>query len=132
MNSQDDISKLRPVHYYSAAAALLAIYLGSYLINSACGGYWLQPERDGMQRWRSGLSMHTAILWQPALGYHSRYKSDWLGTIYSPLAALDRRWFHETKYLTDDSTFTWIHEKARAKDIHPRWRAEFLAGHPDK
>ena len=43
--------KMRPVHYYSAAAALLAIYLGSYIINSACGGYWLQPERDGVQRW---------------------------------------------------------------------------------
>jgi hypothetical protein len=126
------IDRLRPVHYCTAAVALLAIYVGSYLINSKSGGYWLQPERDGGHRWGSGLSMHTAVLWQPALGYHSRYKSDWLGTIYGPLIVLDRHWFHQTKYVTDESTFTWYKEEARAKDIHPQWRAEFAAQHPDK
>jgi hypothetical protein len=109
-----------------AAAVLLALYLGSYVLNSAFGGYWPKPERDGMHRWSFGMAMHTAILWQPAYGYCARFNSDGLGAFYSPLVVLDRRWFHPTMYVTDESTFEWFNRKARAADIHPQWRAEFI------
>jgi hypothetical protein len=102
------------------------IYIGSYAANSVLGGYWLKPERDGKHRWGMGLSMHTAILWQPAYGYSARYNSDFLGSFYMPLVALDRAWVHPTMYVTDDSTFQWINHKARATDIHSRFREEFI------
>ncbi len=105
--------------------AIAVVYVGSYSVNSALGGYWLKPERDGLHGWSSGHSMHTAILWQPAYGYSARYKSDWIGTLFSPLVSIDRRWFHPTMYVTDDATFEWIKYKARPSDIHSRWRAEF-------
>jgi len=97
-------------------------------VNSLRGGYWLKPERDGKHRYSMGLSMHTAILWQPAHGYCARYNSDFLGTFYMPLVALDRAWIHHTMYVTDDSTFEWINHKARPADIHPRFRDGFIAG----
>ena len=108
-----------------AAAALLTLYIGSYAFNSALGGYWPKPEKDGAHRWSYGLSMRTAILWQPAYGYYASHSSDWLGTFFSPLVLIDRRWFHPTMYITDDTTHEWFNRRARASDIHPRWRAEF-------
>ena len=109
-----------------AFGALFVLYIGIYAINSYLGGYWLQPERDGIHRWNFGMSLHVAILWQPAWGYSSRYNSDFSGVLFSPLVALDRRWFHRTRYLTDQSTFDWLDHSARPSDIHPRWRPEFI------
>lgn len=102
------------------------LYIGSYAVNSYFGGYWLKPERDGHLRGHIGLSMHTAIMWQPGFGYYIQYDSNFFGMIYSPLVAFDRAWVHPTMYVTDDSTFDWINNTARASDIHPRFRTEFI------
>jgi hypothetical protein len=110
----------------------VVIYVGTYAANSWRGGYWLKPERDGRDRGIMGLSMHTAILWQPAYGYCATYNSDFLGTLYAPLVALDRAWLHPTMYVTEDSTFEWINGKATAKDIHPRFRDEFIESKKSK
>jgi len=107
-------------------SCIAALYIGSYAANSRLGGYWLKPERDGKHRWSMGLSMHTAILWQPAYGYCARYNSDLVGYCYMPLVALDRAWIHPTMYVTEDSTFDWINHKARVTDIHPYFRDEFI------
>lgn len=131
MNSTPVQQCVRPLHLCIAVAALFGIYIASYAVNSAFGGYSLRLEHDP-PRWSPKRSLPTAILWQPAYGYSARYQSDWLGVIYSPLIALDRHWRHPAMSLNDDTTFTWINEKARATDIHPRWRAEFLAEHPGK
>ncbi len=59
--------------------SLALLYLGSFMLNSRFGGYWNKPERDGHDRWSYGLSMHTAVLWQPRFGYWAPYISDGLG-----------------------------------------------------
>lgn len=114
-------------HVIVSILCVSIIYIGSYVANTRGGGYWLKPERDGRDRHSFGLSMHTAILWQPAYGYCARYNSDFLGTIYAPLVALDRNWVHPTMYVTEDSTFEWLNRQARTVDIHPRFRDEFIA-----
>jgi hypothetical protein len=105
---------------------MVLVYVVSYIADSAFGGYWLQPERDGNHRLHGGLSLHTAILWQPAYGYCASYNSDFLGAVFSPLVALDRAWVHPTMYVTDDSTFEWIRHQARPSHIHPHFRSEFI------
>jgi hypothetical protein len=106
---------------------VVMVYVGTYVANSWMGGYWLKPERDGKDRNTLGFSLHTAIQWQPRYGYCTAYRSDFLGSLYSPLVALDRAWLHPTMYVTEDSTFEWINTKARPKDVHPRFRDEFIA-----
>jgi hypothetical protein len=105
--------------------ALAMVYSGSYLVNSFSGGYWLTPERDGGNQSSSGLSMHTAILWQPRIVYNAKFNSDWTGAFYAPLVMLDRAFWHPTKYVTDTSTFTWIAHEAAVSDVHPHFRNEF-------
>jgi len=69
----------------------LALYVGSYALNSRLGGYWLELERDGRYKWKVGLSMPAAVHWQPALGYRAQFKCDAIGVLYAPLIAADRR-----------------------------------------
>lgn len=104
----------------------LAIYVGSYALNSRLGGYWLELERDGRHKWGFGLSMPVAVHWQPALGYQAQFKSDAIGVLYAPLIAADRKWFHPTKYIMEDGTFEWFANEARISDIHPKWREEWV------
>lgn len=42
---------------------LLALYVGTFAINTYSGGYWREVERDGHDRYSFGLSMPTAVLW---------------------------------------------------------------------
>jgi hypothetical protein len=106
--------------------ALGFLYVTSFALNSHFGGYWGKPERDGHDRWSFGLSMHTAILWQPRFGYWALYRSDWLGSLYSPLIRLDRRFLHSTHYVTDPKISEWI-DATKVTDWHPQFRAEILA-----
>ena len=107
-------------------AALVLLYVGSFVLNSHFGGYWNKPERDGHDRWSFGLSMHTAVLWQPRFGYWALYRSDWLGAFYSPLIRLDRRFIHPTRYVSDPNFVEWS-KTTTAADWHPQFRAEIEA-----
>lgn len=106
--------------------ALLVLYAGSYVLNSSLGGYWNKPERDGHDRWVFGLSIHTAILWQPRIGYWAPFRSDCVGAFYSPLVRIDRWLFHPTHYLTDPDIGEWT-ITLTPKDFHPRFRAAWTA-----
>ena len=119
--------KLRRAQNWSlAVVALVAFYLGSFVLNSYCGGYWSELERDGHDRWSFGLSMPTAVLWQPRFGYWAPYRSDWLGTLYSPLIRLDRHLAHPTRYASAPDFHPWVNALP-AEEVHPRYRQEFLA-----
>lgn len=102
-------------------------YVASFALNSHLGGYWGNPERDGRDRWSMGLSMHTAVLWQPRFGYWALYRSDWLGSFYSPLIKLDRQFLHPTRYVSDPEYFEWANATTPA-EWHPQFRAEAAAG----
>ncbi|MDR3404348.1 MAG: hypothetical protein P4L99_17750 [Chthoniobacter sp.] len=99
------------------------LYVGSFALDSHCGGYWNQLEQDGYDRWSFGLSLPTAVLWQPRLGYWAPYRSDWLGALYSPLIRLDRRFIHPSRYVTDPKFLEWSKATAVA-EWHPTFRAE--------
>ena len=101
-------------------------YFVSFALNSCFGGYWNKPERDGRDRWSAGLSMPTAVLWQPRFGYWALYRSDWLGGFYAPLIRLDREFVHRSRYVTDPSFFEWS-TKTTSADWHPRFRTEIEA-----
>lgn len=107
---------------------LIVLYVGSFAFNSFLGGYWSEVERDGHDRWSFGLSMPTACLWQPRVGYWAPYRSDWLGAFYSPLIRLDRQFLHPTHYVSDPAFAAWA-QASRVSEWHPRFRAEHLAAH---
>ncbi len=110
-----------------ATICLAVLYIGSFALNSYYGGYWNKLERDGRDRWAVGLSMPTAILWQPRFGYWAPFRADLLGTFYSPLIRLDRSFVHVTRYVSDPDFYEWARNEATASDVHPKFRAEYLA-----
>ncbi len=83
----------------------------------------MKLERDGRNRWRSGMSITDAILFQPRFGYHPPFGGDVVGTLYAPLIRLDRRWVHPTRYITDKGTFEWA-QAFPLDEIHPQFREE--------
>lgn len=99
------------------------LYVGSYVLNSAGGGYWMSPERDGSYQ-LGGLSTHTAIQWQTRFGYHSRYSSELLGSVYAPLVALDRKFVHPTHNVCDSDITEWA-DTLPLSQIHPVWRESY-------
>jgi hypothetical protein len=103
--------------------AVTFLYIGSFALNSYFGGYWNQLERDRHGRWNFGLSLHTAVLWQPRFGCWAPYRSDWLGAFYSPLIRFDRHLIHPSRYVTDPKFFEWSNATA-VTDWHPAFRAE--------
>lgn len=98
-------------------------YVVSYAVNSFLGGYWMKPERDTHDRYSFGLSMFTAINWQPRVGYHSRFVTDALGHFYAPLIRVDRRLVHPTHYLSEKDCFEWC-DNLPISDMHPRFHQE--------
>jgi hypothetical protein len=101
------------------------IFVATYIPNSFFGGYWLVPERDGRDRYSFGLSMTTAIMWQPRWGHESLGRWDYLGAVYWPLIRFDRKFVHPTIYLSDDAGYEKIN-RLSASQVHPHWRDEFL------
>lgn len=120
------MTKKKKITILTVVCVLLPVlYVLSYTINSACGGYWMKPVLDKRDRYSEdfgGLAMPTAIHWQPAVGYFALGKRDLIGTFYSPLIKLDRRHIHPTKYMSD-SIFDWANGLAIEK-IHPEFRDE--------
>lgn len=106
-----------------ALAVVAFLYVVSFAFNTYSGGYWNKLERDGHDRWSFGLSMHTAVLWQPRYGYWATYRSDWLGSFYSPLIRLDRQFIHQTHYVSDPGFPAWG-KALTVMDYHPQFRAE--------
>ncbi len=110
-------------------SALMVFYVSTFALNSCWGGYWLKPERDGHDRWSIGLSMHTAFLWQPFVGYWSPYRSDWIGMFFFPAVRLDRRFIHPTHYATDPDFESWV-LALNAAAVHPDWRNQYHPHEP--
>jgi len=98
-------------------------YVVSYTVNSSLGGYWMTPERDTHERYSFGLSMSTAIHWQPRIGYHARFVTDAVGRFYAPLIRIDRWLIHPTRYLTEKDVFERC-DRLGVADMHPRFRQE--------
>jgi len=84
-------------------------YVGSYAVLAAFGSYGFQ--QSGRVRYSFGLSASDLEMWQPK---YARFQSNFrtidgkevargnaLGYFYSPLIALDRMLFHETRTITD-------------------------------
>jgi hypothetical protein len=105
------------------ALTCAGLYVASYVINSALGGYWMKPERDLHDRYTSGLSLSTACHWQPRFGYNSRFVTDFTGHFYGPLIRLDRWLIHSTHYLTDANCDGWL-DSLSISQMHPKFRDE--------
>lgn len=106
----------------------LAVYVVAYVLNSAAGGYWMIPGRDGRVRFKpefGGLSMTVAIMWQPRFGHNALGQSDYLGAFFGPLILLDRAWIHPTHNLIDDDFDAWLEDLPPSK-VHPKFRGEFV------
>jgi hypothetical protein len=110
---------LNPGLWKRALAALLAAYLASYAFDSALGGYWPIPD-DAKQS--TGISDPEDILWQPRFGYWSARWSTILGSFYSPLIRLDRRWTHRSRRIFVDGFDEWFFETAPLGEFHPAAR----------
>lgn len=111
-----------------ALAMVAGIYVLVYAINSAMGGYWLRPGRDGRVRYKpefGGLSVTVAILWQPRFGHNALGQTDYLGFIFQPLIAIDRAWIHRTHYLIDDDFNAWSKQLSPSR-VHPKFRQESI------
>src|SRR5689334_18517389 len=94
-----------------AASIALVIYIVAYIINSAGGGYWMIPSRDGQVRFKQefgGMAMTVAIMWQPRFGHSALGQLDFFGAVFGPLIALDRAWIHRTHSLPDDDFDVWL------------------------
>jgi hypothetical protein len=105
-----------------------AIYMVAYVVNSASGGYWMIPGRDGHVRFKpefGGLSMTVAIMWQPRFGHNALGHLDFFGAFFGPLIALDRAWVHPTHNLTDDDFDAWLNTLPASK-VHPMHREKFV------
>jgi hypothetical protein len=82
-------------------AAPLVVYVGSYIILSARGGwYWSQT---GKLRYDFGFAASDVERWFPAWAHWEPFRDiygrdtsrgDLQGYIYSPLIRLDRAWVH--------------------------------------
>lgn len=105
-------------------AVCVSIYVVSYILNSFFGGYWLIPEMDGRDRYSFGLSMPTAIMWQPRLGHEAIGNFDFLGIFYKPLIRFDRKFVHTTIYLSEDDGEKTI-SNLKIAQVHPHWRDEY-------
>jgi len=106
----------------------LGIYVVAYVVNSAAGGYWMIPSRDGRVRFKpefGGLSMTVAIMWQPRFGHNALGQSDYPGAFFGPLIFLDRAWIHPTHNLIDDDFDAWLKDLPPSK-VHPKFREEFV------
>ena len=102
-------------------SGMVVLYVLSYCINSALGGYWGRPEMDGHDRYTFGLAMPTAILWQPRYGHLAMGRADFLGLAYSSLIWLDRRFVHQTIYISAPNGFDRVNHLSRER-IHPEFR----------
>ncbi|RRJ95494.1 hypothetical protein Ga0100231_015515 [Opitutaceae bacterium TAV4] len=101
-------------------AILAGLYAASYCINTALGGYWMKPVGDGKDKYASGLSMPTAIIWQPRFGYATPFQKDKIGWFYLPLITLDRSVIHKTRYLTNSEDEQWLFSEEASKYAHPK------------
>ena len=80
----------------------------------------MKPVADGKDRYVTGLSMPTAVIWQPLIGYATPFQKDGAGWFYLPLIMIDRAWFHRTKYLSDPTDEQWLFSAEAAKHAHPK------------
>jgi hypothetical protein len=103
----------------------ISIYVVSYVLNSFFGGYWLIPERDGRDRFYFGLSMTTAIMWQPLFGHEALGRLDYVGALCTPLIRFDRKFIHPTIYISDDAGNQKL-SNLKVSQVHPHWRDEFV------
>ena len=106
------------------------IYIGAYVLNSHLGGYWMEFERDGKDRFApelGGLSLTDAVMWQPRFGHCSLGNIDSMGIAFVPLIQIDQAWFHRTHYLSDTNFEVWVQGLA-VSEMHPRFRREFIEG----
>jgi hypothetical protein len=108
---------------FSAFAVCVTIYVASYILNSFFGGYWLRPEMDGRDRYSFGLSMPTAILWQPLFGHEAIGRWDYVGVFFKPLIRFDRKLVHTTIYISDETGEEKI-ANLKIFQVHPHWRDE--------
>ena len=112
---------VRPI--LAACLACMVVYVVTYAVNSSLGGYWMKPKRDTHDCHVYGLSMSTAINWQPRVGYQTCFVTDGMGYFYWTLIRLDRRLFHPTHYLSDNNGLEWC-ESLPIASIHPQFRQE--------
>src|SRR5262249_48680688 len=96
-------------------SAVVGVYLLAYMLNSAMGGYWLEPARDGQHRFRSelgGLSIADAIMWQPRFGRCFPGHIDRMGLLFAAPIQIDQWYFHKTHYLLDSNYVAWLEQLA--------------------
>lgn len=62
-----------------------------------------------------GLSMCDAIKWKPVYGDWLVNDGDVWGYVFYPLLMLDREYWHETHYITDEDFFEWARNVPKDK-----------------
>ena len=114
MNAQPTQRKRRLGKILSGSfCALLAVYVGSYILNSLTGG-WVVNE-SGKVRLMGGLANCDQYVWMPRYGFCQRFRcvdgrddirAGGLGHLYCPLILADQAYFHRTiRFMNEDMTF---------------------------
>lgn len=76
-----------------AMAAAAAVYLAVYGVLSASGGYSERLD-VGSHRYRFGLGIPTAQLWEPLFVKNTPWERNVPGWIFAPCVWVDRRVWH--------------------------------------
>jgi hypothetical protein len=77
-------------------------YIGSYIFNSLSGSYSKKLENH---RYYDSVNhilvLHVESKWQPQYGYLYSTDADLIGQFYSPLIALDQKFWHRSLNILD-------------------------------
>jgi hypothetical protein len=112
-DGRQNMASMRPLNKRNIkiAVVIIAVYLGSYVILSLCGGYVL--TQSGLLRYGFGLSVSDIQQWQPRFAFCQRFRqvdehwtlrANFLGYVFAPLILCDQAFVHKTVHLFDTKT----------------------------
>src|SRR2546421_5968679 len=75
----------------------VAVYFAFYFLVSLAGTYTETPVASGETRIFDGAwAVRDQYVWEPKFFVHRPYEKNFLGFIYWPLIALDRKYWHKS------------------------------------
>eukprot|EP01036_Dinobryon_divergens_P032850 gene32850-42529_t len=114
------------------ALAVGALYVASYFLNSAQGGYRLVFVSSALSpivetRGSEITTLGGAIVWQPRYGTFTRTSSDLLGKLYLPLIVADQALWHRDVPATDSLSRERFQSLVPLERVHPQDRRLYHA-----
>lgn len=79
------------------ALTIVFLYIIIYIALSVFGEYSNRLTITGKYRYKNGLGMPDAIVWNPYMIQFETYNKNILGIAFSPLLLLDRVFWHRNK-----------------------------------